>query len=246
MIKFFRKIRQNLLMENKTGKYFKYAIGEIILVVIGILIALQINNWNQERLFSNEEKIILKNIHTEFSENKIALKLGLEENNQGSNASITLLNLVGQKREFIQQHNLDSLMYVMLETGSFRPSENTISDLLQSGKLQLIRNERLKNLLYKWTRNLKKTDVSFNRAELKIDNELVPYLSKHYSMKDIDAYGTLQWKSKTLLNIDKLYIFEDIQFENIMDDYLYRVKSAGNNLKELLTIIDKIILETEP
>ena len=48
MIKFFRKIRQNLLMENKTGRYFKYAIGEIILVVIGILIALSINNWNEE------------------------------------------------------------------------------------------------------------------------------------------------------------------------------------------------------
>ncbi len=49
MIKFFRKIRQNLLMENKTGKYFKYAIGEIILVVIGILIALSINNWNENQ-----------------------------------------------------------------------------------------------------------------------------------------------------------------------------------------------------
>lgn len=49
MIKFFRKIRQNLLMENKTGKYFKYAIGEIFLVVIGILIALQINNWNENK-----------------------------------------------------------------------------------------------------------------------------------------------------------------------------------------------------
>ena len=49
MIKFFRKIRQNLLSEGKTGKYFKYAIGEIVLVVIGILIALQINNWNEGR-----------------------------------------------------------------------------------------------------------------------------------------------------------------------------------------------------
>lgn len=49
MIKFFRKIRQNLLSEGKTGKYLKYAIGEIILVVIGILIALQINNWNENR-----------------------------------------------------------------------------------------------------------------------------------------------------------------------------------------------------
>jgi hypothetical protein len=48
MIKFFRKIRQNLLLENKNGKYFKYAIGEIVLVVIGILIALQINNANEQ------------------------------------------------------------------------------------------------------------------------------------------------------------------------------------------------------
>ena len=56
MIKFFRKIRQNLLMENKTSKYFKYAIGEIVLVVIGILIALQINIWNQEK--NNEQKVI--------------------------------------------------------------------------------------------------------------------------------------------------------------------------------------------
>ena len=49
MIKFFRKIRHNLINEGKTTKYLKYAIGEIVLVVIGILIALQINNWNEQR-----------------------------------------------------------------------------------------------------------------------------------------------------------------------------------------------------
>ena len=59
MIKFFRKIRQNLLMEDKTGKYFKYAIGEIALVVIGILIALSINNWNGSRL---EQKTLEKDL----------------------------------------------------------------------------------------------------------------------------------------------------------------------------------------
>jgi hypothetical protein len=58
MIKLFRKIRQNLLMENKTGKYFKYAIGEIILVVIGILIALSINTWNEER----KEQLVIRNL----------------------------------------------------------------------------------------------------------------------------------------------------------------------------------------
>ena len=55
MIKFFRKIRYNLMSKNKTGKYFKYAIGEILLVVIGILIALQINTWNQQRLSKKME-----------------------------------------------------------------------------------------------------------------------------------------------------------------------------------------------
>ena len=68
MIKFFRNIRQNLLMENKTGKYFKYAIGEILLVVIGILIALQINNWNDQRISKKEVITQLKILSNELKD----------------------------------------------------------------------------------------------------------------------------------------------------------------------------------
>jgi hypothetical protein len=67
MIKFFRQFRQRLLMENKTGRYIKYTIGEVVLVVIGILIALQINNWNESRIQRQKEII-----------NLLALKKGLE------------------------------------------------------------------------------------------------------------------------------------------------------------------------
>ena len=66
MIKFFRKIRQNLLSEGKTGKYFKYAIGEIILVVIGILIALQINNLNENRKNKEQEIVLLKGLSSDL------------------------------------------------------------------------------------------------------------------------------------------------------------------------------------
>ena len=59
MINFFRKIRYNLMEQNKTGKYFKYAIGEIVLVVIGILIALSINNWNEQPKQDNQEYYLL-------------------------------------------------------------------------------------------------------------------------------------------------------------------------------------------
>ena len=60
MIKFFRKIRYDLMETGKTGKYLKYAIGEIVLVVIGILIALQINNWNGQRKLELKEKSLLE------------------------------------------------------------------------------------------------------------------------------------------------------------------------------------------
>ncbi|WP_406682982.1 DUF6090 family protein [Seonamhaeicola sp. MEBiC1930] len=62
MIKFYRNIRKKLLNEGSTGKYLKYAIGEIVLVVIGILIALQINNWNENRLKNIEVKTYLMNL----------------------------------------------------------------------------------------------------------------------------------------------------------------------------------------
>jgi hypothetical protein len=70
MIKFFRKIRYDLMEKNKTRKYLKYAIGEIILVMVGILLALQVNNWNQQRIAAQKEQLLLEALHDEFLENK--------------------------------------------------------------------------------------------------------------------------------------------------------------------------------
>jgi len=75
MIKFFRKIRYNLMETGKTGKYFKYAIGEIVLVVIGILIALSINNWNQNRIDKKREITLLEQLLDNFLANKKTLKM---------------------------------------------------------------------------------------------------------------------------------------------------------------------------
>ena len=73
MIKFFWKIRLNLISEGKTGKYIKYAVGEIILVVIGILIALSINNWDEQRKQNNEEIYILNQLKVEFKADSIKI-----------------------------------------------------------------------------------------------------------------------------------------------------------------------------
>lgn len=80
MIKFFRKIRQTLLTENKFSKYLLYAIGEIVLVVIGILIALQLNNWNESRKEKQIEISILNELLNDYNSDLLSLNEDVELN----------------------------------------------------------------------------------------------------------------------------------------------------------------------
>ena len=73
MFRFFRKLRENLLAKNRASQYMLYALGEIVLVVIGILIALQINTWNEERQNRQQEKGIVSTLKQEFHTNRLIL-----------------------------------------------------------------------------------------------------------------------------------------------------------------------------
>lgn len=137
MIKFFRKIRQNLLLEGKTGKYLKYAIGEIILVVIGILIALQINNWNENRKIDQKRKnyynqlIVDLNNDITYSKTLIsAFEVDLKQyedykntfKNSGLNAFTTMQNL-GKFQYSAQSMDFET---------------NTIKTLINTGEISLL------------------------------------------------------------------------------------------------------------
>jgi hypothetical protein len=148
MIKFFRKIRQNLLMENKTGKYFKYAIGEIILVVIGILIALQINNWNENRkkeTLKNEYKIALIN---DYTKDTIQINDRLLRNN----LRIERINSFGDSLANGHFNNLESYFRVFNEefvgiriTNVY--NTNSFNLLVSSGKIDLFDQDLRKELM---------------------------------------------------------------------------------------------------
>ena len=103
MIKFIRKIRQNLLSEGKTGKYLKYAVGEIILVVIGILIALSINNWNenrkQKRTLYSILQIVKEDILIDLTEIDSFIN---EYNSMRKPAFETVLNTNPSKEEYLE------------------------------------------------------------------------------------------------------------------------------------------------
>src|SRR4030065_2883209 len=97
MIKFFRKIRQNLLSDGKTGKYFKYAIGEIVLVVIGILIALQLNNYNDSLKQNDLEQKALNNLKLDFVYNQNELNKSIEKLKKMQRNNIIILDNTGSK-----------------------------------------------------------------------------------------------------------------------------------------------------
>lgn len=150
MIKFFRKLRYNLLEKNKTGKYLKYAIGEIILVVIGILIALSINNRNEERKDNKREHAILIQLQEEYTANHDQLEAKMKMRFSVINSGLTLLNYMKTPMKISRDSVLTHLSGINNDP-TFDPIQN---DLISSGNIRLIHNPNLTSLLSSWTSDL--------------------------------------------------------------------------------------------
>lgn len=192
MIKFFRHIRKSLLSEGKTKKYFKYAIGEIVLVVIGILIALQINNWNENRKNKITEAEYYCRILDDFKLNE---KL-IDENYELTNKRIKLtkalikdLNNIPNDRSIILNKFASALRHDVSV-----PSNITFEDISSSGQLKLLTDIKLKNRLLEYSTFLNNTLnlLKENRNEVVkryTDFELISVLGYQdidYMKKELD------------------------------------------------------------
>ena len=151
MIKFFRRIRQNILTENKTSKYLIYAIGEIVLVVIGILIALQINNWNEGRKDRLREQAILIQLEEEYNTNLEQLDAKVQLRKKIVRSGLTLLKFMNTPELVHRDSVLLHLSNIIFDP-TFDPIQN---DLISSGNIRLIRNEKLRRLLSNWSSDVK-------------------------------------------------------------------------------------------
>ena len=147
MISFFRKIRQNLLNEGKTARYVKYAIGEILLVVIGILIALQINNWNQDRQKLDRELEIIVTFYAEITQN-IEFTIDFKTKNEKRLDAIReLLNLDMRELELSTEEKIMQLMMASAITDHYTPSVNKLNRILSMEELETDNSKNLISLL---------------------------------------------------------------------------------------------------
>ena len=181
MIKFFRSIRKTLLNEGRTSKYFKYAIGEIILVVIGILIALQINNWNESRKEHAQETVLLEQLLSDFNSNLNQLDQKISMRKDFVNSATQLFGYIDNP-SLATKDSVDSYIGKTMPYATFDP---IVADLASSGELKLISNNDLKKAVTRWTSDIK--DVIEDEIIWKDyrNNMYVPFLIKNYQLRSI-------------------------------------------------------------
>jgi hypothetical protein len=199
MIKFFRKIRRNLLSEGKTGKYLKYAIGEIILVVIGILIALQINNWNNSIQQGKLERKYLTELKTNltFDLKDIQFNIDFNESKLTSN-EITLRYL---NKEINYADSLQFHFGNLIFTTRTLPNNSTYENLKSRG-LEIISNDSLRQQITKLYSYVYHNIIDFEKQD---DNSFqygifMPEVSKAIEITKVWENGNV---------IDEQHIFDN-------------------------------------
>ena len=167
--------------QNKTTKYFKYAIGEIFLVVLGILIALSINNWNQDRLNKIEKKELLSKLNEEFKANKVALIAYRNEENKAMNSSIELMKLISASEEELAKRNLDSLLFESFPSNEIAFANNAVNSIVQNGRLNLFKNETITTLLYQWNSLSEIRKIRYEKLDSWSNEHFLPFLLSYIS-----------------------------------------------------------------
>ena len=185
MLRFFRNIRQRLLTDHKFSKYLLYAIGEILLVVIGILIALQIDNWNEERKDRIKERQILSSLLEDFSANDAILDTALIDiSDQIKNWTI-VLDIVNTPASEIDSSITRSKGRVANSTYVVSNIiDGTLSSLLSSDKLELIRDIKLKKLLTAYPSYINGYRETEAHLRDYVINDLRPMVRSYISLGD--------------------------------------------------------------
>ena len=238
MIKFFRKIRQNLLSEGKTGKYFKYAIGEIVLVVIGILIALQINNWNQDQQDQKTVNAYLNGIHEDLATQAVSLKETIPLN---ENVIFTINAIIDdyiRHDGFKANDSLLSQINEVLNTPGPVEIKTSFTELLNSGDLGLIKNNELRKKIVLFYQDL---EDMFQRGKANVENIYQPHLLPDLAARTIIKTPGQYSNSKGSLNE---YFKKRDYSERLKNLAFKRIENKDTELDLLNTLSLRLVIES--
>jgi len=242
MIKFFRNIRQKLITENQTviknTNYFKYAIGEIVLVVIGILIALQINNWNEQRKLKQNDLILCKELLNDALADSVffqSRRVRLEEFKSTAHYILekpelrtpdsTILAIVAEVKGIFEYSGLRYLSHVV------NNGKNNIQEYQSKSVINALRRYKLQ---YDYVA------AAFQRMNSMIENELNPF-QKKYMREFMDMEHTHDLNALNAIYDDK-EVQESVYLLNgYFDDALNHLTVFQDNNRELINALKERI-----
>ena len=236
MIKFFRKIRQNMLTENRISKYLLYATGEIILVIIGILLAVQINNWNEASKIETDLNNSLQNMIGEINENLRYLKYE-QKSIQGRAEGIqSILNGTAT----LEQQK--SALNIFAQDANSNPFNKVYELLKEEKKLQLIKDDSLiKNINRFYDYNLVGIDNFSNWHEGFVGDNIDPYILENIPMENFKIETETLDKLLKETKFRNILAYQKLLYESYVENSKYAIENAQNlktKIKNYLEISD--------
>jgi len=236
MIKFFRKIRQNLLSEGKIGKYFKYAIGEIMLVVIGILIALSINNLNDKNKQHRSDIEFLSNLKDEIILDTLAISSQIKWYND-LNESIRIALILIDTSEVLNKEETNLISESLAQAEFLLPVQKNLNRnglMIASGSLKRLNKDLHKNYL----RYLESIDFSYDLT-IKQANALVTIINDElYPSVDLNFTD----KTKNRVGFDLTTLKNNRSVNNALQKSIY-YRNAITNVNEPLLTSGKTLIQ---
>ncbi|MCA0133794.1 DUF6090 family protein [Winogradskyella alexanderae] len=233
------------------GKYLKYAIGEILLVVMGILIALQINNWNEERKDRKREQVILKNLQIDFKTNINNVNEAYDSFMQAYDASASLLEIIRSNAEIDNteiEHLIDEIIN---KTMSLDIITGSIDEMLNTGSINLIRDTDLRKQLSNWSYYQTDTEDDIVIYRDYLFDLFIPSLTNKVLLRNMETPDffeeDINFKniSKSSFKVNYSQTIRTVQFENQVYNnalnYMYALNSYkvfNNYLNETLNLIE--------
>jgi exonuclease VII small subunit len=242
MIRFFGMIKRKLLSENKISRYLLYATGETVLVVIGILIALQINNWNENRKSVEKEVDNLENLKTELTRSLGELKVDKNRILTYYRSTENIYNYIQNKPVPVDSMFVDFYRSVQF---SFTFPISSTYETFKSGNLELIRSEDLRALI---------TDVyesGYKRIQTKVNTRrnaarlLFPYYQKNFRTRIISKEDPVKAVSYLGIPNDYVTLINDSEYESLIAEALVGRRMEIRDFERTIELVEACIEEIE-
>ena len=250
MIRFLRKVRHKLVTDNKVGKYLIYALGEIILVVIGILIAVAINNSQQNKVLQKKEQTYLKGLKSEFVTSRLKLAELIDVNKQNYLGAKKILEDISNPSTTLTEKEFSELLFKSFSFDiSFNANNSLLNEMINSGSLKDISNDQLRIYLTNWVSTIE--DISGQEKELGIQRAKVldMFRTDKNSIRTILEQTSLNSGislSKREQSVSNLNLLESLEFENnILMFYLTSQATEQSHYIPLMKQLNLILYTLE-